>query len=234
MKKAIVLWLFIGSTALMCRATTVVVIVVPEGIVLAADGKSTLIKVARDVQTGSGTSMKVFVSGRVGIGIVGFSGKQGSPDYFFTWITDIMAGLKPETSVDEFASTIGYKSREIVSRFNLLQSPTKQEDPTLICQALSHYIVVGYAGQSPKVYAIALDIDWDKETTVGPRKILLHPAWGVRSDYGAYFFGQKDALLSITDASSFAYKYAVARLSLETNKFVAKQNLTLDETINLV
>ena len=145
---------------------------------------------------------------------------------------------KPGISIDGLASSVEAQSRETFSTFDDALGPEgmyPQRDPATMCESLIRYVVVGYDDNQkvPKVYVISLDIDWNKKIHEGPRKVLIYPPNG-KVDLGAYFvLGENAGISSIRDPNSYAYKYAVARIPIETNKFNARQNLTLDEATKL-
>jgi hypothetical protein len=214
-------WTFISGFLLflpICQATTVVVFVTRQGIVVGADQK---IIVPGNAEKHLPDITKLFlIQDRFVVSSAGLNhfGVGTFMAYDFpTWIGKIEETLPPDLAVDDFASVIEKESAITFTGFDIIIGKLiKQENPFQDCQALMTYIAVGYKNSVPMVFTVDFYIDWKSNHLVGPRKILLHPAEGFKIDFGLYVFGHDRAITEWENPKSYANKELMAKCPRET------------------
>ncbi len=238
MKKPATVVLLLSLLAVFpCHATTVVVIVVPEGIVLAADGL-TLRKTRNGSAAGTRPSMKVFLNKekRIGLSSVGFGGIEGSTTYVFArWATDTLDLTKSDTTVEQFTALIKEAANKNKLEFSALPTDLLRPLPTVICQPFVSYVIVGYEQNQPEVNFVGFDtiVGPSGITIEGPRTVAVHRTQNRMADWGVYYFGFTAGLEAMNNSHSYAYKYILARLPREMEKYVRHEALTLEEAVRM-
>jgi hypothetical protein len=236
-RAAAVILLLSLLAVLPCQATTVVVIVVPEGIVLAADGL--VVRETRDGSAvGTRASTKVFLNKekRIGLSSVGFAGIEGSTTYVFArWARDTLDLTKSDTTVEQFTAIIKEAANKNKLEFSALPTDLLRPLPTVICQPFVSYVIVGYEQNQPEVNFVGLDILVGPSgmTIEGPRVVAIHRTQNRMADWGVYYFGYTDGLNAMKNSQSYAHKYISARLPREMEKYMRQEALTLEEAVKM-
>ena len=213
------------------RATTVVYIVTPTGIVIGADGKT----------IPSGTAMKIFLLKRRLVVADSYtesakvSGGTTTLYDFPTWIEVIDSKIRSNTTVEALSLII---KDEMPRSFSfaiegIKSGAIKKSDPG-VEDILIRYIVAGYESGIPTIYSIWFGIDWDQKTVIGPQRVLVQPEQRQRADSRFGAFGQHVALNQLGDTQSDVHKKAVAKLPLEYQTLAAGKDLTLKQASNFV
>ncbi len=158
------------------NATTVLYIVMPDGIAIGADGKTTTVG-----SDAIGTAVKIFLlKKRLAVAEVGLQhavsldGKATLYD-FPTWIGLIDDKTGSDSTVAALSSVIEDQASITLSFAHAnLHTWALPDD-----KALVQYIVAGYDAGVPVVYEVAFDIDW-KLNLVTPNRIDLLPVFRTR------------------------------------------------------
>jgi hypothetical protein len=216
------------------QATTVVAIVSPQGIVLAADSNQIRRTTDWSRLPNTTTTKLVVIQDRIAVANIGISdiGDGGVHYYFSPFIKDIQARLPPNVSVDDVASVIQDESAKVFANFDvILESGTlKQNDSLEDCHLFIQYVIAGYQQGLPKIRVVQFYIDWKARRLVGPKAIVLGPAKDIHIDFSTYGFGITQAITDIFDRHSYAYKQALARSPKAFRALLDHRSISLDET----
>jgi hypothetical protein len=215
-------------------ATTIVVAVMPGGIVIGADGKT----------TPTGTTVKVFLlKHHLVVGDLyaqtAKSGDTGTVLYDFpSWAKQIDKNTSAKVSVSELATII---NNQVTSTFafaiQAIKSGQMTKDKALasgVDAYLIQYIVAGYEKGIPTVYSITLMPDWDTKTVNGPFKVLLNPEEGQNSNSHIFYRGRGVGIREAMATNSETQKELAARIPIEFRLLSTGKDLTLNQAANVV
>jgi hypothetical protein len=169
------------------RATIILFIFTPQGIIVGADSKSR--------SPAAGTSHEAFkvlaLQNRIAVASMGLTdfhlniqnritGQTHSFAYEFQpWIVNIEKTLPPDIEVSQLAEIVANRSKAMLGEFNGLMKSgqVKREDfPT---STLANFFVAGYEKNLVRIYEIDYFIDWDARSVTGPvSKLLANAEWG--------------------------------------------------------
>lgn len=160
-------------------ATTAVVVVTEQGIVMATDSKTT-VRVADFSTFGELTTRKlVLVQGRIVIACIGVSDFRTANSHhnFLTWMQSLQLKLPDNVSVEEFTRIIEKESARVFSTFDTFSKDgsLKKQESDETCKTFVQYLIAGYQAGTPLLYEVRSYIDWNYESLVGPARILLDP-----------------------------------------------------------
>jgi len=148
------------------HATTVVAIVVRDGIVVGADGKTT------NAVNGPGKATKAFLlKKRL---IVANLGIENDPGFynFSLWIKSVDCNTAANISLSALVETIRKHMRKNFAHvIGDVESGALTKELAVKIQMpryLVEYVVAGYEEGAPKVYTLSLVPDWNKKVVNGP------------------------------------------------------------------
>jgi hypothetical protein len=187
------IWLFAGTFSDSAIATSVVMAVTPDRIVIGADGKGSASNVA--------TLKIILLKGHLVVGDINLehvpSEQGGTPLYDFpTWIGEIDKQARSNLSVtalstiikEESPGAFTFLSRLLRNGFTQDQAREKGLKANLVVQ----YVVAGYENAIPLVRTVNINIDWQsktlrsEETLISPEKAdsANHPYFWIFSGNG--------------------------------------------------
>jgi len=227
--------LFCLIFAIHVRATTVLVVVGPHGIIAASDSLAVNRTVTADSKS---TAEKLFIiQNRIVVASIGHYDMQGittnGPVHynFSTWVQHLQSGLPPNVSVESVADTIEKESAVLFSGFDgaLGWGNVQRENPVNACDDFIQYVIAGYEFGRPKVAVVHFYINWDEKKLIGPIKVI-EPLEG---DFGVYPFGVTQAigLADVLNGDSYAHKQAILRCPTAFGHLLAHEDISLDETL---
>jgi hypothetical protein len=221
-------------------ASTVLVFVTQQGIVMSTDSKMSTIHALGDYneRIGEGTTKKfVVVQDRILVASVGHADIQrGDVHYnFLAWMKELEARLPKDISVDDLTSVIQAESAKVFADFDavLKADVLKRKDATDTCTSFIEYIVAGYQNGNPRVYVVQFYVDWNEKKLVGPLRILREAGDNTNGHFRVYAFGIKESLTDILNRQSYAYKQTMARATKAFGNLLAQRDVTISETISL-
>jgi hypothetical protein len=165
--------------------TTISVIVVPRGIVIAADGKTIQYTENERVPPVGRVSKKLRVVGhRMVVGSYGVAkiGSDPHPAYYLgSFFDDIGKEVGVKTTVSEAAKIIKERAALAMSGFNLLMSSGTVTRDTFVRETghdnpLAGFVVAGYESGHPILFKVEVEIDWSTPRLRQPTITLLYPS----------------------------------------------------------
>jgi hypothetical protein len=221
-------------------ATTVIVIATPHGMVVASDSKLFTVRTlgSDTSRIGEGVTRKfVIVRGRIVVVSIGHADiKGGSAHYnFLEWMDKLQTSLPDNVPVDGVASAIESESAKVFSTFTpVLQSGAIQrDDPTETCTPFIQYVIAGYQEGVPRITMVQLYVNWDDKNLIGPKQIRLEPDARIKGNFHIHYFGIREALTSLLNRQSYAYKQAMLGCPQGFGKLMANKDISLDDTLSL-
>ena len=231
-------------------ATTVLVIITPDGIVVAADSKTITKYFGGESGPEFGPTKKIFlIHNRIAVGTVGMA---GAPQVILTaanrpiftydpiaWFAEIENKTPEDVSVREVVRIIKSKSDSAFSPVGALidKGAIKQK------QAGNYrlqYIVCGFDDAGVAVVEeVNLNFDWQNGQLIGPDVVPVFPDFKARRfDFGfhAASSGYTDAVDAVLreQANSKMFKSVVAEAGKELSIFLTKKDLNLDQASRLL
>lgn len=217
-------------------ATTVIVSVSQDGIVVSSDSKIVFNEIAgSDKAPPSEGSTRKFmvVQDRIVVASLGDADIQSETIHynFLKWMNDLQGGLPKGISVDDLTSTIKTESAKAFAGWEeaLDSGAIQRHGPGDICPILVQYLIIGYQDGAPRIQLVQFYNDWNTNKLVGPEQFLIH---GGTSRPGMQPFGVKEAITNILNPGSYAYKRAMAQDPQAFGHLLSGQ-ASLDETIAL-
>jgi hypothetical protein len=223
-----------------CRPTTLIVVIVPQGMVVGADGKTVAVYPSKKSPSETGSARKLFlIQNRLAIATVGLTKAFNGPTTAYdsnVWIPNVEKELPDNIAVDAFASVIYNESAKAFSGFDvILTSGTmKQQSPLEQCSSLVQFLVAGYKAERPMVFVVDFNIDWQRKTLVGPQKTQMHPVQGAGINFGLYSIGVNAAIKQLNNQDSYAYKQAISICPIETKAILTYKAMTLEQAARFV
>jgi hypothetical protein len=177
--------LFLAVRLPLCaNATSIAVILTPDRIVVAADGKTSQYEGGKQVPASGRVSPKfrLLVNGNVlftfGLAKIG---KDPHPAFFAGDIFSLVQKkVTKKSSLSDVANIVATRLGE---KFNGINEAlgTKvitreiQLSQTGVDNPLTAIGVAGYENGQPRLYLIRVDIDWKSNTAITPKPVLLYP-----------------------------------------------------------
>jgi hypothetical protein len=180
-KLAVFLVLWWSASA---NATSITVILTPEHIAVAVDGKTSQFNDGQRVPASGRVSPKFkLFEGRIAIGTFGLAkiGVDPRPAFF---VGDVFSGLKKkirrESTITEAADAVAVQVGEALGGINeslaakvitreILLEQTRGDNP------LTGFVVAGYENAQAKLYLVKIEVDWESNKVVPPKAALLYP-----------------------------------------------------------
>jgi Protein kinase domain len=162
------------------RATTVLVFIVPNGLVISSDSKTVKRDSAYQATGELNQAKLVILENRIVVAAIGAS-DVGDPvrhsHYnFLDWIQALRATMAENISVDDAAGPIERESSKTFALFalgdSLKNGTIRQEAAAQRCAAFAQFVIVGYQDGAPRVYKVQYDIDWQSREFTGPTKVV--------------------------------------------------------------
>jgi hypothetical protein len=155
---------------------------------------------------------------------------------FSRWIATIEQSLPSDPSADGLESIIEKESASTFKGFDIvLQNGTlPRTNPLEDSKPLIDYVIAGYNNHAPAVYVVHFFIDWERQILIGPKRVVLHPSWRARPDFGLFSLGFNWAINNLANPKSYAHKRAMAVSPVETSALLAHRDLTIDQATRLV
>jgi hypothetical protein len=225
-------------------ATTAIVILTADGMVITTDSKWGMEQTAIG-NTGEYQSRKtIIVQNHITITCIGncafklthpgFPGDKIDYD-FATWIATIERGLPDAVSFERF---VAITKDEISKMTPKLGAPLRgggiqHRTPWDVFERFATYVIAGYESGVPRLTVLEVYIDWDTETWHGPYQIPLEPSRKGSGHSGAYSFGIQDAHVEFLDPHSYAYKRTMSICPKALHDFITDRSIPLDEAVFL-
>jgi hypothetical protein len=219
-----------------CHATTVIVVITPEAIIVGADGKT----ISR-ITGRSGSIKKAFIiQHRLIVAALGnanvSAGWDNGPkiDFRITkWIAEIDKKCPENVSVAELTrliekeSAFAFKDADPIIAGHAFDSQYPQK-------SFLDFIISGYEAGVPTVTRVKFEIDWEKRHLNAPIVTQEHPRANQRPDFDFFIYGERrfdgNALVN---REGEGYKELLAVIPKELPKLSAMQNLTANEVTNV-
>jgi hypothetical protein len=232
-------------------ATTVLVVLTPEGIVVAADSHIVSVDIGGYSAPPEGPATKIFVlHDRIAVGTVGFGPQllttlDGKPLFSYdpaSWLSEIERKTSRDISVRRMVDVIESESHSTFSRLNyLIQSGVlkKEQVPELKQGAVGQYIVCGFDSGIAVVEEVNFKVDWENVQLVGPIVQPIFPSsstrrfdFGFHAASGGYTQAVDDVLRWKTDSEGF--RSVVSEAFVELFTLHGEKDLTLDQASTLL
>jgi len=151
---------------------------------------------------------------------------------FPTWARRIEKGLAPHTSVSQLSRIVEDKSRETFSDFDVLikRGQYRNKDNPLLVK----YFVAGYESGAPVVNDIETDVDWERNSLVGPKLVQLYPKNRLGRNLSLYGKWSVGGVKQLMNRESDTYKKAVSKLPFEIQALNGDRYLSLDQAVRLI
>jgi len=227
-------------------ATTVLVIITPDGIAVGADSKIITIYFGGESGPQSEPTTKVFViHDRIAVGTIGLGSEDittldNKPLFSYdpdSWLRQIEKKTPKDISVRQLIDIIKSESGSTFSRLDqLIRSGTiKQQEADL--QEFT-YLVAGFESGVAIVEEIHFEVDWNNRQLVGPTVESIFPYPDARADFG-FHVGHGSYAHAISQAvqgetESEGYKSVSAEAGEELSVLRARKNLTLNQASTLL
>ena len=233
--------LLIGTVLpIQLRATTVVVLVSKNGIVVSTDSKRTLHRPTDLAMVGEGRQDKfVIFQNKFVVAYVGYAEFAVGPNRYdaLRFLQDLKPRIHGNISIDDLAGFIeseGTATFAALSINDALKSGAiNNKDHRVPCEPFAHFVIAGYQDGQPRVYLVEYDVDWNSKGIVGPTKRLLYPDPAVHYNVAIMRFGMVEAIIDVLDRRSYAHHQAVLSVPKTIAALDANQIPSLDETVAL-
>jgi hypothetical protein len=219
-------------------ATTVVVIVTKNGMVISSDSKTGLSGGDNQITGSIAQDKFAILQQRIVVAAVGTSGFSDAHFEFdfLKWMEKIRSKLPYDASVDDVSVLIEKESSVAFSGFGfdtyLKSGVLTDEYRTEPCTMLTQFVIFGYQHGKPRIYTVQFDIDWNKKALIGPTRSLN--AYTGTGDFQIVRFGAQEALMDITVPNSYAHRVAMELCPDVITKIDARRQLpSLDDTLVL-
>ena len=199
------------------NATSAVVIVAPNGIVVSSDSKTVFVRASDFSASGEAEHAKfaILKNRIVVLGIGAEAVTHGPVQYnFLTWMQSLQLSLPLNVSVDDVTGIIEKESSAKFSALDIdaaLKSGEIHKNVSAEpCEMFAQFVIVGYQSGTPRLYKVQFDIDWYHQAFIGPVRTLLYPdPSGTTPDYLIASFGNLEATNDIANRKSYAYQQAM-------------------------
>jgi len=234
---------------LSASCTTVLVILTPEGIVMAADSKV----VSKDIGSYSappeGPANKIFiVRDRIAVGNIGFLSQHietmdDRPLFSYdsaTWFKSIELKTPSEISVSKFVEILGREGRSKFSKLNYLLRDDAFEPRETYCKGNGvQYLVAGFESGIAVVKEVNFIIDRNNCQLMGPFVEPIFPFDGtLRYDFGFHPASKscEDAAIDVIyrRTKSDGYRSIESESPTELRLLLAKRDLSLSQASTLL
>jgi hypothetical protein len=245
-KPALYALLFLSSS--ICgSATTVLAIVTPSGIVIAADTKVNSVDIGGYSAPPEGPTSKIFiVHGRIAVGIDGLgtqhlTTRDDRPLFDYdppAWFRKIEEKTSRDISVRQFVDIVKSESSSTFSRLSELiqRGAIKQEQAPQLTGF--QYLVVGFESGIAIVEEINFEVDWKNLKLKGPTVEHVFPDPKARVDFGfhaasmCYTDAVNDVLGGNTQSESF--KLVTKEAGSELKILLARKDLSMTQASTLL
>jgi hypothetical protein len=196
------------------NATTVVLLVTRNGMIVSSDSKTVSRRSDFSAAGHIEQSKFAIIHNRIVISAIGVSDYRDAIHHynFLAWMQDLELRLPADISVDDIAEVIERESSAIFSEFDigssLRKGTIKRKFPAWPGEIFSQFVIAGYEKGAPRVYKVQFDIDWDTQSFIGPVKVLLYPDPADADNYQIFRFGTQEAIADFLDRKSYAYQEA--------------------------
>lgn len=221
------------------NATTIVVVVSGNGVVVSSDSLTTSHDL-KDLSAGREKFQDKFVvlHNRIVVGSVGLA-YIDNPAFkfdFLTWMHSLETKLPDNVSVDDVERVIEKESPTAFGTFysdNLRNNAVERKSPDFDCEDVAEFVIAGYQQGVPTVYKVKFDIDWNTQSFVGPTKIAVYAQSANAATYEIRTFGVGQAITDILNRNSYAHQQALRCSRKAMTKIDGKIPPSLDETAAL-
>ncbi|HXZ11707.1 MAG TPA: hypothetical protein VEG64_04875 [Candidatus Sulfotelmatobacter sp.] len=213
------------------EATTVVIFVSPDGMIVASDRKTLDLAIGQKTLSPEITKKIVIIHDRIAVVSIGLSGDTRNANFTFpAWVENLNDGLPSDISVDAVVEAIKAKASQNLALVELKDLQSKKISTLDSCDMLTQFVVLGYDGSLPRVVVIQFNVDWDSMKIIAPKIEIDEPPSKVSSNFRVYSFGKQEALTNVSNRDSYAYKKANAACPKTIGKLLDHQVLTLSES----
>ncbi|MGB2675751.1 MAG: hypothetical protein WAN12_01535 [Candidatus Acidiferrum sp.] len=220
-------------------ATTVVVFIANNGIVVSSDSK-TVSRSADFSAVGEVDQPKfVVLQNRIVVAAIGVSDARDAVRHynFLTWMKSLQQSLPVDVSVDEVTNLIERESAATFLSFDfnasLKSGAMKRKTPAEPCEVFAQFVIVGYQDRAPRVNKVQFDIDWNNQSLVGPIQTSIYPDPSETSNYRVIRFGTQQAITDVFNRKSYAYHEAMTLCPKAMTDVINRKYPSLDETVAL-
>lgn len=236
LKAVFLLCLFLLPNLL--KATTIALMAIADGIVIASDSKTNF---QNDSLSNTGQSAMetkfAIVQDRIVVANIGvFDFKREDVHYnFLTWMRGLQRSLPADISVSGFVKIL---TTETAKTFGVLtgwikSGALKRPEPGQPCTMLAQYIVAGYENGIGTVYEVQYYADWNQQIVVGPVSTLLQPDPNASGNIHLHLFGQREAIADLSEPQSYAYQEALRLCPGGFGNLISHRAFTLHEAADL-
>lgn len=229
---------FVIAVPTRLSATTVVVIIAENGMVLSSDSMTTNRDAHYSAAGAFDQAKFVTIQQRIVVAAIGVSEVRDADHEFnfLTWMSDLQNHIRKDASVDDVASTVEKESAAAFSKAGIdtyVKSGTlKRQHYDNASEKFTEFVIAGYQGGKPRLHSVEFDVDWNKKSLSGPVSALQNPD-SEPADYRVVWFGTHEAIEDYTNEKSYAHQVAM-ELCPEAIKTIDRRTLpSLDETIAL-
>jgi len=239
-KLCTVFCLIVALSPTRLNATTFVVILATNGLVVSSDSQTAFFHLDEPSSTKTKDQRKFFiVQNRIVVGLIGVANID-NPSFhydFLTWMQTLQSKFPKDVSVDDVAEAIERESPAAFANFvaeSVTQGTVKRVSADQLCLSVAKFVIVGYQEGIPRLYEVHFDIDWNNQKLLGPIKLLLHPEPGNISDYRVLHLGVDEAIADIRNGQSYAYHQATILCPRAVNSVFRRIGTypSLDDTIS--
>jgi len=228
---------FIFIAPFQCYATSIVVLVTKEAIVVGVDGKET-ISHTQPLPSSSGTATKGFLlHGRIAVATAGNGGiRQGSNVRysFIPFIEEVESRLEPTTTISDAVDFLkDHLTQRLTWVDGLLESKAIRPEHFDFSDRLFDYSVAGFEAWIPKVFIIELDVNWDELSLKNPRVTQFDPFKEFENLFPLVLPGKGNGYEELFQPNSSTRQSAIARFPVEIVALLNDQELTVDQTKRL-
>ena len=244
------LWLLlVVFSCLPASGTTVLVILTPEGIVIAADSKIVSKDFGGYSASPEGPANKIIVvRDRIAVGNIGFLSQHietmdDRPLFDYdpaSWLKGIEQKTSPDISVSEFIDTLGSEARTEFSHLNdLIRDPAFKEKESYCESQGVQYLVAGFESGIAVVEEVNFTIDEKSCQITGPFVQPIFPSPDtLRFDFGFHpaSMGYEDAAADVVYGKTWSkgYRSIGFESPMELWMLLAKRDLSLDQASTLL
>lgn len=215
-----------------CHATSVIFVVISQGIFAAVDGYSTTPSPSEPsllrVDKTAIIQNRLIIIG-LGAADIDIGGANGFPrfTYHFTkWIPEIKKKCPQNVSVSALTTLI---EKESGIAFNNLDRyiAAGALDSFKPRSNLLQYAIAGYDARVPTINIVKFDFDWQNRRLAGPMVATIHPNPNGRVDSGLYFGGMSIIQPSeLQNRESKSYKELAPLIPKELPRILTGQDFT--------
>jgi hypothetical protein len=159
---------------------------------------------------------------------------QIAPYAFPAFAGQVGARLPPGATVSDVSDTVEEEAGKVFSWFDMYLRRSLFGPKDFPDEYPVEYLIAGYEAQIPTIYAVRVEVDWQRQRLKGVQRTLVHPTTDAKAHRGIYGAGSKRVVDQITHQQGELYRRAASEPSFKGQTPRDANELSLEEASILV